>query len=250
MCGIFFSLSNVDLVHPEENTNKLISNRGPDSLQSHHVRLRDDSELPIYLSFISSVLALRGDHVEEQPLVDTASQSVLCWNGEAWKINGGIVQGNDACQIFQLLLDAVRPPASQPDFDSDIKREDYKRNTMEKFAQALSSISGPFSFLFYDGYGSRIFYGRDYLGRRSLLHGCDSEGNFKIASVCDGTPSKHFEEVGTDGIHVMDVSRLLSDGIPDVVPGQPDHARFVEDTIAWESDESSSALVSASTCSL
>lgn len=241
MCGIFFSISNADFIFPEEHTKQLITNRGPDSSETHRVRLSspngrsDGSELAIHLTFISSVLALRGAHVEEQPLVDSKNRSVLCWNGEAWKIAGEPVQGNDACQVFQLLLDAVK--------SHDSEQGSYEKDSLDRAVQAISSISGPFSFIFYDGVGSRIFYGRDYLGRRSLLHGCDNEGNFKIASVCDGTPSKHFEEVGTDGIHVIDVSRLLSNGIPNAVPEQPDHTRFVADTILWETAGISSALV-------
>ena len=242
MCGIFFSLSSADFVYPEEHTKQLISSRGPDSIKTYCVRLGSpngpchETKGSIYLTFLSSVLALRGDHVEVQPLVDSQSQSVLCWNGEAWKIAGETVQGNDACQVFRLLLDAVQ---SHNDLDQDVAA-----NLLEKVAQAIRRISGPFSFIFYDGVGSRIFYGRDYLGRRSLLHGCDSEGNFKIASVCDGTLSKHFEEVRTDGIHVIDVSHLHSDGIPDAVLGQADHTRFVAETILWETAEVSSALVS------
>lgn len=254
MCGIFFSLSKAESIHPAEKTNRLIYSRGPDSRQSHVVRISperdrddqvdnpdgcdDDPISSIYLSFTSSVLALRGDYIEVQPLVDSTaqSQSVLCWNGEAWKIADEPVRGNDARVVFQLLLEATR--------SSGIRNgRRRQRAPLTAIAQVISSISGPFSFVFYDGIGSRIIYGRDYLGRRSLLHACDERGNFRISSVCDGSPSKHFEEVGTDGIHVIDLTRPIrttgdSDLDADLYTG------FEKDTIFWGTEVNVSALVS------
>ena len=243
MCGIFFSLSKSEFVYPAETTNRLINSRGPDSHQSHFIRVsfaRDwpdfsDGDEPgssIYLNFTSSVLALRGDHVEVQPLVDAASQSVLCWNGEAWKIGDEPVQRNDARCVFELLLEAVHSQKIQENSNCEPGR---RARHLTHFTQAISSISGPYSFVFYDGIGSRIIYARDYLGRRSLLHGYDDTANFKISSVCDGSPSNHFEEVGTDGIYVVDLSR----------PSTGDQgAGFETETISWETDGNGSSLVS------
>ncbi|KMU78919.1 asparagine synthetase domain- containing protein 1 [Coccidioides immitis RMSCC 3703] len=121
MCGIFFSLSSTEFVHPEEDTQRIVRNRGPDSYRAHHAcvscptpsggdeQCDGDADCKRYLTFISSVLALRGDHVEAQPLVDPSSQSVLCWNGEAWKISNEIISGNDTHRVFQLFLESVRP---------------------------------------------------------------------------------------------------------------------------------------------
>ncbi|QSS58541.1 cytoplasm protein [Histoplasma capsulatum] len=158
------------------------------------------------LTYISTVLALRGAHLQVQPFVDSDSRSVLCWNGEAWKIQNNPVQGNDAKCVFQLLLKAVQPPETQSGLlPSQIMESQY----LAKVVQAVGAISGPFSFVFYDGYRQRVFYGRDRLGRRALLSGWDITGSFKISSVCDGTSSKHFEEVETDGIHMIDLASLF-----------------------------------------
>ncbi|WEW55755.1 hypothetical protein PRK78_001188 [Emydomyces testavorans] len=226
MCGIFFSLSDTGFVNPEEDTQRIIRNRGPDSYRTHQVRFtrrepsdcdcRGEPECNRYLTFTSSVLALRGDHLEVQPLIDTASQSVLCWNGEAWKISSELVSGNDTHQIFQLFLESVKPLV-------DSTESTQAKSLLTKLAHAISSISGPFSFVLYDGVGSRIIYGRDFLGRKSLLSGCDSKGNLKISSVCDGTSSNFFEEVTTDGIHIIDLTRDV----------QSDVSSLTVETIPW-----------------
>ncbi|KAJ9228883.1 hypothetical protein DTO207G8_4823 [Paecilomyces variotii] len=205
MCGIFFSLSTSGPVLPAEETATLLRNRGPDSFQTHTIQLGippgQDSVEKLSLTFISTVLALRGDHVHAQPLIDDASKSVLCWNGEAWKISDDPVQGNDTELIFSLFLDCVKvngDVASPPD-------------SLGRICNLVNSISGPFSFVFYDGINSRIYYSRDCLGRRSLLQGVDEEGNLRICSICDGTSSTHFEEVDTNGLHMIDLARTFHD---------------------------------------
>lgn len=199
MCGIFFSLSTSSPVLPTEETCGLLRQRGPDSFRVHTVQ-RDDAlkTAPAHLTFISTVLSLRGDHVHAQPLVDKESQSVLCWNGEAWKVAGKPVQDNDTELIFQLFLKAVRP---SPAFSAEDKKD-----ALQRLADLISSISGPFSFVFYDAFNSRLFFSRDCLGRRSLLQGTDENGSLKICSLCDGTSSTVFDEVDTSGVHMIDLT--------------------------------------------
>ncbi|KAL1868197.1 hypothetical protein Plec18167_008390 [Paecilomyces lecythidis] len=206
MCGIFFSLSTSGPVLPAEETATLLRNRGPDSLQTHNIQLESppgqDGVGKLSLTFISTVLALRGDHVHAQPLVDDASKSVLCWNGEAWKISNDPVQGNDTELIFSLLLDSVK--AHNGDTASP-------RDSLGRICTLVSNISGPFSFVFYDGINSRVYFSRDCLGRRSLLQGVDEEGNLRICSICDGISSTHFEEVDTNGLHMIDLAHAFRD---------------------------------------
>lgn len=57
---------------------------GPDSLQEVVRDIQIGSET-LQLGFLSSVLALRGDHVGVQPLVGD-SGNILCWNGQvSWQ---------------------------------------------------------------------------------------------------------------------------------------------------------------------
>lgn len=231
MCGIFFSLGSKDFVQPEKDTQLLIKKRGPDSYRAIQVRFQQhgpagDTECATYLTFISSVLALRGDHTEAQPFIDSKTQSVLCWNGEAWKISGETVTGNDTHHVFQLFLESVKPSGN-----FDLLGKVTEHSSLAALTQAISRISGPFSFVFYDSLNSRVIYGRDSLGRRSLLSGWDGEGSFKISSVCDGISSSCFEEVSTDGIHVINLSRAFGIG------GGPQNP----ETIPWIHGKSSLA---------
>ncbi|PGH17174.1 hypothetical protein AJ79_01312 [Helicocarpus griseus UAMH5409] len=242
MCGIFFSLSTVEHVQPNEETAQLLRNRGPYSLEKHTLLLQtpkaaaeasQEHSCSLYLTFISTVLALRGDHIQVQPLVDSRSGSVLCWNGEAWKTHNAPVQGNDAQVVFELFLKAAQPTGSQKQFLPPLTPEELRSQSLSNIANALAAVSGPFSFVFYDAYRHRLFYGRDFLGRRSLMSGWDSNGSFKISSVCDGTLSKHFDEVETDGIHMIDLARLRQTLVSDSNPLQPS---FSVKTLSWKYD--------------
>lgn len=219
MCGIFFSLSTANSIHPTQETCSLLQKRGPDSVQTHTVQ-RDIKAVSCYLTFISTVLSLRGDHVYPQPLVDSATQSVLCWNGEAWKIGEQRVQGNDTKRVFALFLQAV---ALAMDCD--------RKHAVYRLADAVASISGPFSFVFYDAVNSNLFFSRDCLGRRSLLQGFDDDGNLKICSLCDSSASMCFDEVGTDGVYTID---LLSPGSASRAPREI----FKIETLPWNPDPS------------
>ncbi|KAI1906178.1 hypothetical protein LOZ12_003833 [Ophidiomyces ophidiicola] len=204
MCGIFFSVGDTEPAYPEEDTLCNIKNRGPDSYQAHQVTFSSqgigEQECGKHLTFISSVLSLRGATIATQPFIDPPSESVLCWNGEAWKLSNEVLAGNDTYRIFQLFLESIKPP-------NNGTLPCTRQVPLGTLAQAISTIAGPFAFVFYDRPWSRIIYGRDFLGRRSLLQGRDYKANFVISSVCAGTPSNCFEEVSTDGIHVLDLTR-------------------------------------------
>ncbi|KAJ5393642.1 uncharacterized protein N7487_011283 [Penicillium crustosum] len=198
MCGIFFSLSSSTPTPSTQETCNLLQKRGPDSYKTHttqkDIHAQDGVSPPLsyYLTFTSTVLSLRGDHVYTQPLVDPSTQSVLCWNGEAWKIAGERVQGNDTEHVFKLFLQAVGGD---------------QKDSVKRMTEAIASLSGPFAFVFYDAVNSRLFYSRDCLGRRSLLEGFDENGNLKICSICDSASVDCFKEVGTEGVCTIDLAR-------------------------------------------
>ena len=221
MCGIFFSISSSNSILPSEECSCSLQKRGPDSVQVQvrtvqNNKNNDTAESDtLHLTFLSTVLSLRGDHVYPQPLVDKESQSVLCWNGEAWKIAGEKVQGEGGCindteLIFGLFLQAVKnPSSSSSSHHSPVTAtgDCYKNSAIERFSEAVSSISGPFSFVFHDAVNSILFFGRDCLGRRSLLQGLDHSGNLKICSIDDGDDD--FQEVDTDGLHLIDLDHAF-----------------------------------------
>ncbi|OAP60785.1 hypothetical protein AYL99_05787 [Fonsecaea erecta] len=190
MCGIFFSVAKHHATLPDSATAKELNARGPDSYKELNVKLAFPQSDDLHLTFVSSVLALRGDSVQAQPLEDRNSGSILCWNGEAWKVDGVRVQGNDSVQIFRLLLHASQ----------STQNDEYRQRT----AQVLTNVAGPFAFVFYDAIHSTIFYGRDRLGRRSLLTSRGDENSLTLCSIGIALGDVVLnEEVSTNTIHFI-----------------------------------------------
>jgi asparagine synthetase B (glutamine-hydrolysing) len=139
---------------------------------------------------MSTVLALRGGHVVAQPFTDISSGSALCWNGEAWKIGSEPVAGNDGEAIFDLLLEASS--AEKPVSES-----------VRAVLKVLQSISGPFAFVFLDKLHSQIYYGRDRLGRRSLLlKDNDHATSLELSSTAEPA-SGPWKEVEADAVYQL-----------------------------------------------
>ncbi|KAF3767013.1 hypothetical protein M406DRAFT_251808 [Cryphonectria parasitica EP155] len=192
MCGIHAVISASKPIGIPANLQRCLCNRGPDHIATHETQLgsKADADAPTtrYLSFTSTVLALRGDHVARQPFVDPSSGSVLCWNGEAWRFRHHDVAGNDGEAIAGLLAGAVRR--------GETERE-------EAILKVLRSIDGPFAFVFFDKASKKLYFGRDRLGRRSLLFRRDGH-QLVLSSVADSVDPQ-WKEVEADGIYVLDL---------------------------------------------
>jgi asparagine synthetase B (glutamine-hydrolysing) len=197
MCGIFFSLCGQDHVPPDPATARLLRNRGPDSCEEHRISLSSSggNGRKLHATFVSTVLSLRGTSVVEQPLVSKNTGHVLCWNGEAWSIAGQRVSGNDSKAVLEAL--------SENQFD-ELDRKSVALHT----ARVLSSIRGPYAFVYLcNGY---LFYGRDCLGRRSLLRKTTADGQLVLSSVCDNSSGDDWAEVEADGICMVDVDKIFT----------------------------------------
>ena len=111
---------------------------------------------------------------------------------------------NDAEQLFRSLVNAIMQG------NGDITR-------------VINSISGPFAFVFYDKQNGRVWFGRDCLGRRSLLlhHATfdrDGYDGLVVASVTDGHPGKGWEEVEADGLYHIELGQLTMKVVLNRVP--------------------------------
>jgi asparagine synthetase B (glutamine-hydrolysing) len=197
MCGIHISLSpSPQIISP--HLEKCLCNRGPDFLGKERRTVSDGWSL----SFTSTVLALRGDHVTKQPLTQSANGSVLCWNGEAWQIGGRQVEGNDGEAILDLLVTASAPPYGP-----------------EGVLKILRTIQGPFAFVYYDAVTRSIFFGRDRLGRRSLMfRPGDVPGALTLSSISESCDPS-WKEVEADGIYCLDCSTTSQPVRHDWLPG-------------------------------
>lgn len=145
----------------------------------------------VNIHVLSTVLALRGVHIQSQPLRDRDGQSFLCWNGEAWRHNGQVIAGSDSQYVFNLLLRACRNPLIP---------------SRERVVDALTSIAGPFAFVFYDAVSCQLFYGIDNLGRRSLLSQTLPDGGIALCSIAGGPISSNWKEIENGGLHCVDLS--------------------------------------------
>lgn len=175
----------------QSDLKRCLCNRGPDHISTHAVHLgeNDNKASSTHLAFTSTVLALRGDHLAHQPFVDTHSGSVFCWNGEAWRIRHGNVSGNDGEAIAGLLNEAVQY--------STAEREGA-------IMRVLRSIDGPFAFVFFDKPSRHVYFGRDRLGRRSLLYRLDGE-HLILSSIAESI-NPEWKEVEADGIYKLDLN--------------------------------------------
>lgn len=189
MCGIHASISSRGFQLPSNDLKHLLCKRGPDHVGEEQAVIKSDG--PTYsLSFTSTVLALRGGHLTPQPFVDPQNGSVLCWNGEAWKIGSDTIAGNDGQRVFNALMTASTTYSCVSESNRCV-------------FDALSSIWGPFAFVFFDNTHKQLFFGRDRLGRRSLLYNSlkDSEA-IEFSSIADPTRGP-WKEVDADGIYVL-----------------------------------------------
>ncbi|KAL9123109.1 MAG: hypothetical protein Q9187_000338 [Circinaria calcarea] len=205
MCGIYFSaVQDIERV-PDGSIVDLLKKRGPDNIGSIQRTVNlDSSTRPIFVNIVSTVLSLRGDGTINQPIQDPSSGSVLCWNGEAWKHSDKPVVGNDAQVVFDSMLSATQ---DQPQGDG----LSFERNaaSLTAFQEVIGSISGPFAFVFYEARSQRVFFGRDILGRRSLLIRKGPQEELTISSVCNEAPLEAWEEVEANGIYVLDLTAYL-----------------------------------------
>ena len=210
MCGIYFSCNLHDYKPPSEYMLKCLRRRGPDSVRTISRMVTATSgpaETILFLMGVSSVLSLRGISTMKQPLEDSEhrSDSFLCWNGEAWKYDGVPIRGFDVEVIFRRLLEAASECGNSQSFRTDVYRPG--RYT---FFDTLSNITGPYAFVFYDAINQRVFYGRDVLGRRSLLIRILPGQSLEIASVRSEEDGSDWNEVPADGLYMLDLTSNVS----------------------------------------
>lgn len=187
MCGILFSIRLID--NPSTAHDDLIqwiSARGPDSLRTYKVQSSEpNSQQSLELTFTSSVLHLRGREVTVQPLVSNTGD-VLCWNGEVWQGLDVHDDENDGLKLLEALA------------------QGFVWKVMEK-------IEGPWAMVYFSFKDRKLWYGRDCLGRRSLLRKRVGEtGELVLSSV--GVDKDAWEEVSVDGLWCLDLNKWNSTG--------------------------------------
>jgi asparagine synthetase B (glutamine-hydrolysing) len=193
MCGIFCCLSLKGNTILNYETEQLLKHRGPDSFRQHDINVKG-----IYLTFVSTVLSLRSHDVVSQPLIDHHG-SVLCWNGEAWSFKEKDITGNDTDAVFNKLNQA---------------------NSHQDILSVFSDIRGPYACVYHHSNQNRLYFGRDCLGRRSLVTATTLQGDRIIASVPTDT-SLQWSEIDAEGIFYIDLDQDVWDF--NLVPFKPEN---------------------------
>jgi len=186
MCGILVSVAIKGSEKSALNgLTPWIAARGPDSLQTRRIQIPfPDTQQSVELTFTSSVLHLRGHDVTVQPLV-SQSGDILCWNGEIWQ---GLSVADDENDGLKLLDELV---------------------SGKKVWEVMGQIEGPWAMVFYDASKRRLWYGRDCLGRRSLMRKMIPEtGELLLSSV--GVDMDGWDEVGVEGLGCLELQEFIN----------------------------------------
>lgn len=189
MCGIFLSLSTSHHVLPSHRHRQLLRRRGPDA-----ERELKQQAAQVYLTCFSTVLALRGDHTAVQPIQHPQHPaSFLCWNGEAWKLHHSPITNNDSEQVFHLISQALNASGGS-------------QSPSHVVQHALSTITGPYAFAYFDAQSHTLFFGRDPLGRRSLMYQIHN-GDLVLSTISD-SPDHGWQEVEADGFYSLELHQF------------------------------------------
>lgn len=202
MCGIFCHLSPSPAPFEwEQTTREHLKRRGPDFSQDLRVRGPCHQCL-----FSASVLHMRG-LLTEQPVQDDAG-NIFQWNGE---IFGGL------------------PVSPEENDTSAFSRRLSSCSSPSEILSVLTTIQGPWAFVYYQKAGHYLWFGRDFFGRRSLLWKFDVEFNTltlsSVASLTSDPDRAPWLEVPALGVFRVDLKSFGTDVVIDVFPwahGQKD----------------------------
>ncbi|XP_031145520.1 asparagine synthetase domain-containing protein 1 [Sander lucioperca] len=191
MCGIFCLLS-LSSAHFEwdKTVHEHLKRRGPNLSRDLTVRGTNPS---CRCFFSAHVLHMRGI-LTPQPFQDNTG-NVLVWNGE---IFGGVPvmpEENDTAVLSQRLSSCDSP---------------------SEILSLLSAVRGPWAFVYYQKAGDYLWFGRDFLGRRSLLWKFDAAVNAltltSVAAQSSGPDRSAWQEVPAAGVYRIDLKAVTEAG--------------------------------------
>lgn len=236
---------NDDLNH---RLSQSLAMRGPDvpfgrlTFTPAHVGGIDDALDQCWsLTLHASVLHMRGDRPVAQPLSFLCSASsydgdgeaprncALCWNGECYTYNkfiGGAEDIDNECSrhrrgdMIELISTSTGEERTDTILVTELVREAIATSQHsnlgehEAISKAMGRIHGEFTFILVvpSASSASIYYGRDCLGRRSLLINKSLQGVVALSSVAIGAmddghaPTSHdWEEIVPGVVYRLDV---------------------------------------------
>ena len=205
MCGIDVTIASGETAaavvrRASAAQHQLLRRRGPDATSEHVIQGPGFA-----VRLVGSVLALRGDRVVTQPSLDARGNALL-WNGELFGGQPYVPPGASDTEYLLAALGAT-PALSVP--------------------EVMQRLQGPWAFAYWHAESRTLWYGRDPLGRRSLMRADalstpavgDVEGAsfrlssvapFEVSSLADGLPDTWSElpANGIGSVRVLDHGEL------------------------------------------
>lgn len=146
------------------------------------------------------MLSLRGEGVTAQPLTSPDGRLILAWNGQIFDWDTSTANSDHATSSKVrldsgandglILLDRIQHLLA------DANGGDGAASSEQAINAALAEVEGPYAFVLLDRLESRLYFGRDPLGRRSLLlYRSPSSRSMAITSVA----SRDLLSLGTNG---------------------------------------------------
>ncbi|PWN48330.1 hypothetical protein IE53DRAFT_389479 [Violaceomyces palustris] len=202
------------------------ASRGPDQSSSAHFNLSrpgiGSSTSPackVELDLYSSVLALRGgEQVTSQPLRSHNNRYLLSWNGQVFDWDDSEPSGshpfsgledeqqNDGEILFQTIQTRIT--------------KGERQDVVEAVRSTFASVEGPYAFVFIDVPRGLIIFGRDPLGRRSLLISREKTNRVKSLMIVS-TASREaidggatFQEIDCSSLWTLDVHESINEPRP------------------------------------
>ncbi|CAO1637369.1 unnamed protein product [Sympodiomycopsis kandeliae] len=186
MCGIYCLVQAEESPLPEyhESLEQVCSRRGPHCLRTQRISFRSDSITNAYLT--SSVLSLRGQGLTAQPIRSHDSHLSLAWNGQVYSVTVNHSSSRRKATTSQTARDALLAGendgqilmdwlnAALDDYASSISSR--SRALSMALDEVLSSIEAEWAMVLVDSVTGTAYYGRDPIGRRSLLLGPSEAG--------------------------------------------------------------------------
>ena len=202
MCGIGVVIGDCSM----EDIPDVLQRRGPDykSRQNYNVGSQN-------VTLMATVLHMRGKEIERQPKEFNCGK--LCWNGEIYQYMSSPSQDfslleipsdqSDTEIVAQLLSEAIQSYSDE---------KSSSESTVEAVAAAMSRIwNGEFAFCFLTE--NALYYGRDRLGRRSLLTCQGDDGVWKLSSVAT-SPTEAWIELPPGRIYEYNLTNRTIQSLP------------------------------------
>jgi asparagine synthetase B (glutamine-hydrolysing) len=135
---------------------QVLRRRGPDQVAS--------ACLHPNVTMVGAVLHLRGTDITPQPIIDESGNH-LVWNGEIYAC------GNTSDTTYMSRSLNTMAKKIYATTDTTTRDPTAQATLATALLQHLQSCHGPYSFAWWHTQSSTLWYGRDPLGRRSLLVG-------------------------------------------------------------------------------